>query len=396
MRCRIVVYRSQMRLLHIITGLNLGGAERFLFELLKGLPPRIESSVISLSDLGVIGDNIRTSGIPISSLGMKSRMSVRAPIQKLRDMIKEARPDIVQTWMYHADLLGGIAARWAGVSTVIWTIRHGALSFRHDKWRTIAVARICAALSSRIPNQIICCAESARATHVQFGYANDRMIVLRNGFDLSHSEQPEESYATVRRSLGVSTDVPLVTLVARFHPLKGHRILIDAAAKLHNRWPHVHYVLAGTGVDSANPTLAKWLQQHKLQSSFSLLGARNDIPRLLGGVDVLVAPSLVEAFPNSVGEAMSHGVPCIVTDVGDAPYLVGDTGFVVPPANAQALADALEQFLLLPKATRRSLGLQAQRRIQENFGLDMVIRQYTEFYDRLYEQHGHLESQSRR
>lgn len=374
-----------MRLVHIITGLNGGGAEGFLARLLERLPPRFETSVISLSTIGAIGERLRDTGVSVSALGMTRRSLTPAPIFRLRDMLKEEKPDIVQTWMYHADLLGGLAARWAGIPALVWSIRHSNLSVRHNRLRTVMVARACAALSRHVPDRILCCANVARLNHVHFGYADDKMEVLPNGFDLSRFKPAPEMRESVRREFGVPDDVPIVAMIGRFDVQKGHRMLIDAAATLRERRPQVHYLLAGQDVDDSNAALARWLSERTLQSSVSLLGIREDIPRLLAAVDALVLPSVGEGFPNVVGEAMASAVPCIASNVGDTAFLIGDTGFIVPPGDAGALASSIDRFFSMPERERQSYGARARQRVVENFEIGAVICRYAEFYDRVLE-----------
>jgi glycosyltransferase involved in cell wall biosynthesis len=375
-----------MRLVHIIVGLEGGGAEHFLTRLLERLPPRFETSVISLSTIGVVGDRLRASGIKVSTLGMTRHSLAPATIFRLRDMLKEANPDVVQTWMYHADLLGGLVARWVGIPAIVWSIRHGDLSLQHTKLRTVMVARACAALSHRVPDRILCCANIARLNHVRFGYADDKIEVLPNGFDLSRFKPVSGMREKIRREVGVPDHVPIVASIGRFHPQKGHRILIEAAARLRGRRPPIHYVLVGAGLDDSNAALAGWLAEHGLQSSFSLLGIRDDVPQLLAAADALVLPSIgEEGFPNVVGEAMASGVPCIASDVGDAPFIIGDTGFIVPRGDAGALANTMERFLAMSAQERQSYGARARQRVTENFDMNAIIQRYAEFYDRVFE-----------
>ena len=359
--------------------------KRFLARLLERLPPRFETSVISLSTIGAIGERLRASGVSVSTLGMTRRSLAPGPIFRLRDMLKEAKPDIVQTWMYHADLLGGLAARWAGIPALVWSIRHSNLSVRHNRLRTVMIARACAALSRHVPDRILCCANVARLNHVRFGYADDKMEVLPNGFDLSRFKPAPEMRESVRREFGVPDNVPIVAMIGRFDVQKGHRILIDAAATLRERRPQIHYLLAGQDVDDSNAALARWLNERTLQSSVSLLGIREDIPRLLAAVDALVLPSIGEGFPNVVGEAMASAVPCIASNVGDTPFLIGDTGFIVPPGDAGALANAMDRFLSMPERERQSYGARARQRVVENFEIGAIIWRYVEFYDRVLE-----------
>jgi glycosyltransferase involved in cell wall biosynthesis len=372
-----------MRIVNIITATGFGGAENVLGDLLERLPPHYESSVISLTTIGDVGERLQARGIPVTALGMtRKSLGVQALFQ-LRKMLKEAQPDIVQTWMYHPDLLGGLAARLAGVPSLVWWIHHNKLSIEHNGLRTVMISRACAALSHYLPDRILCCANTALEEHVRIGYAASKMEVLPNGFDMSRFRPAPEMRAKVRSEIGVAPDAPLLAMIGRFDIQKGHRVLVDAAALLRKKRPDVHYLLAGADVDIGNTALASWLDEHGLRDSFTLLGERDDIPRLLAAVDALVLPSLSEAFPLVVGEAMAVGVPCIASDVGDTRFLIGDTGLVVPPGDPEVLANAIDEFLSRPESDRQSCGVRARQRVLDNFEISRIIARYEDLCERL-------------
>jgi glycosyltransferase involved in cell wall biosynthesis len=172
-------------------------------------------------------------------------------------------------------------------------------------------------------------------------------------------------------------------LVARFDPLKDHRTFLRAAAMLRERWPDAHFVLVGQGVTESNEVLRETIAANGLRDRVHLLGERSDIPTLTAAFDIATCSSYGESFPNAVGEAMACAVPCVVTDVGDAKRIVGETGLVVSPRNAPALAAAWGELLELGAEGRQELGRQARDRIETNYGLDAIVRQYEALYARL-------------
>jgi glycosyltransferase involved in cell wall biosynthesis len=188
----------------------------------------------------------------------------------------------------------------------------------------------------------------------------------------------------VRAELGLAAHAPLIGLVARFDPQKDHQGFLQAARRLHAHRPDVRFVLAGPGVDQCNGTLARTIAEAGLVNAVHLLGPRSDVPRLMAAFDVASLSSRWgEAFPNVVAEAMACGIPCVVTDVGDAAEIVGDTGLVVPPCDPQALAGGWERMLALPAEQRRDLGEQARARIAARYDLRQVTQRYETFYSTL-------------
>lgn len=376
-----------IKLTIIITGLNTGGAEMMLLKLLERLPSQFTPQVISLTDIGAIGKRIKALDIPVIALGMSRIISNPVnplALLKLVKLLKHSQPDIVHTWMYHANLLGGLAARIAGVSKIIWAIHHSDLSKEKNKATTRLVIGLCGQLSSIIPHCIQSCSVVARDIHISIGYDRDKFIVTPNGFDLERF-QPNPSFReSVRQELGVAADTPLVGVIARFDPQKNHAGFFAAAGYLHQKRLDAHFLLAGSGIDTDNSVLMQAIDKAQVSHVTHLLGLRQDIPRLMASLDVLVSSSYGEAFPNVLGEAMACGVPCVVTDVGDSAYIVGDTGKVVAPNDMIGLAEAVESLLSLPSFQRLTLGEQARHRIQENFEINHVVSLYESMYQEVY------------
>lgn len=369
---------------YIITGLNTGGAEIMLLKLLERLSPQFSAQVISLTDIGSVGKRIQALGIPVKALGMSRKIPNLFACLRLVQLFQHSQPDIVHTWMYHSDLLGGLAARIAGVPRVVWNIRHSDLSRENNKATTRFVAALCARLSTIIPDRIQCCSTVAKDIHISLGYAQDKFIVTPNGFDLKRFRPDPQARESVRQELEIAADTPLVGLIARFDPQKNHIGFFEAAGYLHQKRPDVHFLLAGSGIDADNPALMAAIYQAKVSHVTHLLGLREDIPRLMASLDILASSSYGEGFPNVLGEAMGCGVPCVVTDVGDSAYIVGDTGKVVAFGNMTALANALASLLSLSGSERITLGQQARHRIEKNFEINHVINLYESLYKVIY------------
>ena len=370
-----------MKILHIITSLSTGGAEMMLYKLVSKMDrDKFEIQVISLTDIGPIGKKIQALGIPVVALGMKRGVPDPRMVFKLACWLKKYRPDIIQTWMYHSDLLGGLAAKLAGNIPVVWGIRHSNLDPKGNKRTTIWTAKVCARFSRWLPVKIVCCSEASRRVHTALGYAPDRMVVIPNGFDLNLFKPDLEEGTLVRQELGIPEDTILIGLVGRFDPQKDHKNFIKAATLLKKDMPDVRLLLCGDGITWENPTLSKWIEDAGLSKYFHLLGRRNDIPRIMTALDIASSSSYGEGFPNVVGEAMACGVPCVVTDVGDSALIVGDTGIVVPPKDPGALALAWKELIEIGGHKRQKLGDNARLRIRDNFSLPSVVKRYEELY----------------
>lgn len=370
-----------MKVLHVITGLGDGGAEAVLCRLIENDDGN-EHFVVSLTSEGKYGALLRERGVNVVVLSMpRGRATVRGLWQLWRHL-RSVRPNVVQTWMYHADLLGGVAARLAGVP-VVWGIRHTTLDPARSSRLTIAVARVCAWLSRLVPRRIVACAQSALRVHGALGYDAQRMVVIPNGYDVKRFCPDQEARRRLRAEWGVAPDVPLIGMVARWDPCKDHAVLVQALVQLRERGVRFDAILVGHGVDPSNTVLREWVDRCDLQGRVRLLGPRGDIPAVMSVLDVHVLSSLAEAFPNVLAEAMACGTPCVTTDVGDAAIIVGKMGWVVPPKNSEALADALQDALeaMASQGSWLERKKACRARIAEHFSIESMVRRYVAVWE---------------
>lgn len=373
-----------MKVVHVITGLGVGGAETMLAKLAGALPDQgVASTVVSLTSAGPVAARLEASGVRVRALGLGRAWHGPVALPRLTRWLREERPAVVQTWMYHADLLGGLAARRGGVPGVAWSLRQSNLAPGHNKATTLLTLRTCARLSRRIPDRIVCNSQAAWQAHAARGYDEARMVLIPNGFDLDRFAPSEEARRSVRAELGLGPDAPLVGLAARFDSQKDHRSFVAAAAMVAASVPGTHFLLCGRGVTPQNPDLTAWIRATGRPESFHLLGERADMPRLLASLDVAAGSSVGEGFSNALGEAMACAVPCAVTAAGDAADVVGPTGRVVPPGDHAGLAAAMHELLDLPAEKRRELGRMARARVAERYALPAIAARYAALYREL-------------
>jgi len=373
--------KPPIKIIHLITGLSTGGAENTLAKLLAHKRMNgISSKVISLKDDGPIGDEIRKLGIPVINLGWRAGSVNLLQWLSLIKTLKKESPDILQTWMYHADLVGGICGKLAGIKHILWNIRNLNLDKAYIKSSTMWVVKVCAQLSKSLPKKIIVNSEHARTVHIKNGYDPSKFVIIPNGFDLSKFHPDKEAKASVLKELNLPADNELVGLVARYDPIKDHVNFLNAARILHKQNLKVHFLLCGRDITWENKDLVKFIEKNDLLHYTHLLGERKDIPRLTAALEIAVSSSAGESFSNTIGEAMSCGVPCVVTDVGDSANLVSNTGKVVPPNNHKALAEGIMEILTMSLKDRRNLGLSARQRIHDKFELSCTLQKYKNLY----------------
>jgi len=378
-----------LKIIHIITGLATGGAERALCNLLRGgLIDRFDNHVISLSNEGTVGPQIRALGVSVTTLDMRDGRPSLSGLRKLHRVIREFQPDVVQGWMYHGNLVATLAHRFAsGRTTLVWNIRQTLYELDYEKPMTRNVIRLNRFFST-YPGVLLYNSQLSRMQHEKFGFSSREGQVIPNGIDVQRFSFSEDTRQHVRTELDIPAAAQVVGHVARLHPMKDHSAFLRAAAGLALRYPNTHFLLSGRGVSLENLTLAQ-LVPAQVRDRFHLLGERGDVSKLMSAMDIFCLSSAWgEGFPNVIGEAMATGVPCVATDVGDSAIVIGDTGVVIPPRNKEALADGIESLLTVPLEERRALGESARARIEANYTLGAIVGQYVVLYEKLMTEKG--------
>jgi len=373
---------TRIKVVHIINTLGVGGAELALVRLLTDADrAAFDMRVIALVHDRPLGEKLREAGIRVHCLGLSKKHMNGSAVWRLVRLLREEKPDLVQTWLQHSDLLGGLAAKLAGVGPVLWNIRHSTLHPVLTKPRTRLVTRLCALLSAYVPTKILCCSESSREEQVKAGYAARKMVVIPNGVNTRLFKPDPEAYRAVRNEIGIPMDAPVFGAAGRFHPAKDHFNLVRAAGEIARQNDKAHFVFCGERVDTDNPELRAWVLETECEDRFHLLGRRDDLERVLAALDVFISSSCFsEGFPNVVCEAMSCGVPCVVTDVGDSARIVGATGRVVPAQQPSVIARWALELCRGDSDRLRNSRLEARQRILESFTVERMISRYQDVY----------------
>ena len=364
------------RVLHIITGLEEGGAEAVLYRLCTH-DAQIEHHVVSLGGEGKYGPLLKKAGLRVTYLNMPRGRLTFQGVFKLWKIIRITRPKAIQTWMYHANLLGGFLARLAGCSNLVWGIRQTELNPEQSSLLTRIINKISAVVSGKVPRAIVCCAERAAEHHIKCGYDFSKITVIPNGYDFTQFQPNMAAAAAFRAELAVAENVPLIGFVARFNPIKDHQTLLSALAHMHAMPIHPVCILVGFGMDDQNSELMHMIDHTGVGEHVRLLGPRTDIPNVMNGLDVHVMSSVTEGFPNVLAEAMACGTPCVSTDVGDAKIILGEAGATVPISSPLALANAVMDMLaereLDSWPQRQAL---ARKQVVDNFSIERMIGLY--------------------
>jgi glycosyltransferase involved in cell wall biosynthesis len=374
---------AKRRVVHIITGLSRGGAESVLFRLVCSTTAAWDTVVISLADEGFYGERLRSLGYTVHCCRMNAAGQAVPGFARLLRFLRHSRPDVVQTWMYHADLLGGVAARVLGCGPVVWGIRNLRFYRGTVSWSARLAQWLCARLSKAVPVAIVSCSAQAASEHRRRGYAAEKIVVIPNGYDCEQLRIDKPAGQQLRAAWGILPSQFLIGMVARWDPLKDHANLLAALQLLMREHEQVRCVLVGPGMVAGNQAVSELLQKHALCSKVVLAGPRDDITAVMNALDLHVLCSLSEAFPNVVAEAMACGTPDVVTDVGEAALIIGDTGWCVPPGDPAALHQAMRTALRrLSGGDAETLGTQCRQRIVQNFSQQSMVAAYEDAWSR--------------
>ena len=377
-----------MQVLHIISGLGDGGAEAILYRLCQYEKDH-SHVVISLMDEEKYGPMLKHIGVDVYTLNNSKKKIKILSLLKLYKLIFKLKPDVVQTWMYHADFIGGFVARSIGIKNIFWSVHHTTLVGGESKLLTVLIARINSFLSYFVPKKIIYCAEMSRKTQELMGFKKNKGVVIPNGYDVEDFVDDDFKRSKFRNELNTTKDTFVIGHVGRYDPQKDHGNLIEALLDLKQRQINFKAIMIGTNLDKNNQKLVKLIKDKQLENFISLLGRRNDIPAAMNGIELFVLSSAFgEAFPNVLNEAMACGTPCVATNVGDSARIIGDTGWIVPIKDPQALSSAINEAskeMRLNKSSWTKRKTMCRKRIVENFEIKKMVKKYKDIWEECLE-----------
>ncbi|MFC1883603.1 glycosyltransferase [Thermodesulfobacteriota bacterium] len=386
----------RINILHLITSLEVGGAEMMLLRLVSLMDSeRFSNHVVTLSNIGPVGRRIADIGIPVLALDINSFRSGILGLAKLWFKLIRKKPDILQTWLYHSDLVGFVIGRLACVKNISWNIRGAKRDFSGYGISTRLALRLCKLLSP-FPDIVIANSKAGQKFHNDIGYRPKQWLIIPNGIDLDLFKPDDTARKYIQREIenkySVSTqsmngEAPekiqdhtyLVGIVARYVPIKDHSTFIKGSCLLLDKRKDVRFILVGKGVTPENLSLLEEIPD-KYRGYFYLLGERGDIQKIMAALDVFCLVSHGEGFSNVICEAMACNVPCVVTDVGDSAQIVGDTGVVIPVKSPESFASAVQGLLDLPPNELKKAGERARSRIESEYSLDKISSRYEELY----------------
>ena len=364
---------KRIKILYLITDLNVGGAEMVLWRILGGLNRQdFEPIVVSIITPGLIGKEIEKLGIKIFNLKAKQKLSLFPFFRLIRIIIKE-QPKILNSFLFHADISGRIAGRICGVPIIISSIRSENFSKVREKILGI---------TKKLCNVVIAVSETCAKKAIKNKIVLSHQIrVIANGVDAEKFKNKNESIRQkIRQEINIDPGAKLMISVGSLREAKGYSYLIKAINILREEHSNVFFVILGEGEKRGE--LEKEIKDYKLEKNIFLLGQKNNIADYLAASDYFVLPSLWEGMPNTLLEAMASGMVCIATAVSGVTEIIddGENGFLVTPGDEKALAQKIENVLSLPRRRKLKIEEAAIQKIMKKFSIDKMVNQYQELY----------------
>jgi len=364
--------RRTMRIAFLISRLDYGGTERQLLMLSQGLRERGHSVVVLVyRPGGALEPEIRAAGVRIRVLEKRGRWDFAGFLVRLHRILREEQPDVLHGYLGVPNVMAVPFRLAVGGPRIVWGERASRIDRRHHDLSARFVGVAARALS-RAPNLVIVNSRAGFEHAAAKGYPRDRMTVIPNGFDITRFAPDRAAGRTWRHAWNVDDATLLVGYVARMHPVKDHRTFLAGAALLAKRRADVRFACVGGGDPSYRRKLQDFACEHGLTDQVLWVDAQADMPRVYNALDLACSASSSEGFPNTVGEAMACGVPCVVTDVGDSAWLLGQPSLVVPPGDAVALGERIGA-LLDDRARLAQLRVEVRERIVSNFSISRLV-----------------------
>lgn len=367
-----------MTILHTESSTGWGGQEfRILLEA-RAMQERGHRVLLACAPDCRLAQRAREWNLPVEGIVFRRSMDWRA-ILRLRRLMRQERVDILNTHSSKDSWCGSLAARLARGVKVVRT-RHVSIPIQNNlptRW-----------LYTRLTDAIITTGEKLREQLIRDnGFRPEKIVSIATGVDLQRFNPSRYSHLTVREELGLSPETPLIGTIAMLRRMKGHHVLMDAAAQVLRQMPQVKFLIVGD-IPSASPVKANLEEQVArlgIGGSVLFAGYREDVPEILAALDCVVLPSTRdEGVPQSVAQALAMARPVVATDVGATAELVenGVTGILVPPNNATALAEGILSVLRDP-TTASQRALVGQQRVRERHSVERMAEQVERLYERL-------------
>ena len=373
---------NKTNIFFLIRSLNIGGTERQLIELVKGLDSNHFDITVGLFyNEGALIEEIKSMPwIHVVSLNKSGRWDIIRFVLRFIKLLKSLQPDILYSFLPDANIAGLIAGRLSGVKRVVWGVRASNMDVSRYDWLARMSLRLSAFLS-KFPDAIIANSHAGKEFHRGIGYSTNRMMVIPNGICTDRFKPDYSAGLKVRDEWGIDEETITIGLIGRLDPMKDHATFLRAVKIFNQEGCSVRFVCIGDGKEPYKSEIHSLCMTLGLNGSLIWTGVRSDMPAVYSALDIVTSTSSYgEGFSNVIGEAMACGVPCVVTDVGDSAIIVGETGVIVNPEDPQALADGWASMLKRLNDKSYLIKKMARARIVSHYNSEIFIQKTSKMF----------------
>jgi glycosyltransferase involved in cell wall biosynthesis len=372
---------NKIHIFFLLRSLNIGGTERQLMELVKGLDSNHFDITVGLFyNEGALIEEIKSMPwIHVVSLNKSGRWDIIRFILRFIKLLKTLQPDILYSFLPDANLLGLISGKIARVRRIVWGVRASNMDVGRYDWLARMSLRLSAFLS-RFPDAIITNSVAGKEFHRSIGYSTNRMMVVPNGIDTDRFKPDHSVGLRVRDKWNIDEEKITIGLVGRLDPMKDHTTFLQAVKIFDQEKCSVRFVCIGDGKEPYKSEIHSLCSALGLNGFLIWAGEGYDMVAVYNAMDMITSSSFSEGFSNVIGEGMACGVPCVVTDVGDSAIIVGETGIVVPPKDPQALADGWRSMLKRLNDKSYSINEMARARIVSHYNSEILIQKTSRMF----------------
>lgn len=370
----LIIQMKNTKIVFLIRDLDCGGAERQLVTLVKGIDRnKFDITVIYFYEGDVLVKELENNGVKLICLKKQGRWDVINFLGRLVSYLKEINPDILHGYMGEANLLAILIKPFLPFTRIIWGIRCSKINTDHYDWLSYLLSKIDTFLF-QFADLIIINSHAGKKYLLSCGFSDKKMVVVPNGIDTNRFQPDQEAGIKVRSEWGISNQTILIGLVGRLDPQKDHPNFLKAAALLCQQYDNLQFICVGSGTNSSYITdIYQLTEDLGISKQVIWAGRRTDMCAVHNAIDIAISASPSEGFSNTIGEAMACSVSCVVTDVGDSAWIVGDTGVVVPPDNSEALAAGIRELIELNSDDKKVWQEKARKKIVDCFSVDNLV-----------------------
>ena len=370
-------YKERLDILYICNSLDLGGSENIMNEIIKN-NRQYKKEIVCLTSNGYYSKLFENEGVKITCIKLKKDLFDFLKIFKLYKFILKKKPRIIHSFLYHSDFIGSILGKLAFVKIILWSVHHDFIKSDNTKLRNMQV-KLLSIMSYYFPDKIIYCSKESLNNHENIGYCKIKSLLINNGISTKKFQPCKKNYLKIRKLLGLNKDTFLIGHIARFHPVKGHYILLESLKLLKKINNNFRCLMIGTNVDKKNILLCEQIKKYNLGDNIILYGETKYPQRLINTFDLNVISSVSESSSLVLMESMASGVSTLATNVGPISKTIGKTGWVVKNKSSKELAEKLN-FIIKNKTLLKEKSLLSRDRILRNFSQDKMLKKYNLTY----------------